>query len=164
MGCTAQPGPTNIDVAAPVQVGDTDAYWTGGPAHPSPYSVRRTRAGHVRETGTKFGLHTRGGQSHYFGTELLDHDFGFRQAASKIAHALHLAGYTVTLTKDALTVLDDAAKGSLRPARIDDADRDWPGWVVDWFSCSRVNGDLPPIEVTGSIPVSPTKNHYMWGS
>jgi hypothetical protein len=75
--------------------------------------------------GTKFGLHTRGGQSHYFGTEFLDHDFGFRRAAYEIAHALRLAGYRVTVTYDALTVLDDAAKVTyLRPARIEGAERE----------------------------------------
>ena len=79
--------------------------------------------------GTKFGMHTRSGESHYFGTEFLDHDFGFRLAASTIAHALHLAGYTVTVTKDALTVLDDASKGSLRPGLRVPSGRDWPGWL-----------------------------------
>jgi hypothetical protein len=56
--------------------------------------------------GKQFGLHTRGGQVHYFGTEYLNHDFGFGEAASKIAHALRPAGYTVTITEDALTVLN----------------------------------------------------------
>jgi len=55
--------------------------------------------------GARTHVHTRSGKDYYFGGAEIDREFHFERASEEIATALKAAGYTVTVTDDALTVL-----------------------------------------------------------
>jgi len=54
--------------------------------------------------GVKTIVHTRSGKDYYFGGGQINTAFLFEQVSAEIAKALEAAGYTVSVTDDALTV------------------------------------------------------------
>jgi hypothetical protein len=54
--------------------------------------------------GLKTIVHARSGKDYYFGGGQINEAFTFEQASAEIAKALEAAGYTVSVTDDALTV------------------------------------------------------------
>ncbi len=50
------------------------------------------------------GAHTRSGKDNYFGGGQMNLAFRFEQVSAEMAKALEAAGYTVSVTDDALTV------------------------------------------------------------